>query len=247
MNVRRVAWAASGAITAVALVVGGWVAASAFTSPAQWEAQASAPPPAPILAEVTRGDLVDDRTLVATVVPESEALVPLAPTEGAVRSIVTASTLAVGTEVTVGAVLVRVNGEPTFAFASPFPFYRDLGVGDEGPDVRVLQENLQALGLITSIDGRFGPATARGVAALFTSADSPVRKRDDPARADASADPGEQTGRKAGRRAILPICLCHQLRQCQPCQPASRAFPRSAPTWPPAQRYDSRPRERYCA
>jgi peptidoglycan hydrolase-like protein with peptidoglycan-binding domain len=212
MNTRRLVWSATGVAIAAALVGGGWVAANAFTSPAQWEAQAAAPKPSPILAEVTKGDLVDERTLPATVVPESGASVPVAPVEGATRSIVTESSLAAGAAVKVGTVLVRVNGDPVLALASPFPFYRDLGVGDTGPDVTVLQQNLKTLGLLASADGSFGPATARAVAGLYRAAHATAPTRADPAPTDATStsdDPGTASGGTEGatpsRSAYLPL------------------------------------------
>lgn len=166
------------------LVAGGWFAARAFTSPEQWEAQAAAPKAQPVLAEVTQGDLVDARTLGATVVPSSQTTVALVPVADAARSIVTASPLQPGASVRAGTVLLRVNGQPVIAFASSFPFYRDLGVGDSGPDVTALQQNLVTLGLLSRADGDFGATTANAVGELYrrSSATAPMR-----------ADPGSDT------------------------------------------------------
>lgn len=190
---RRVVLAAGSVFAAVVLVGGGWVAASAFTSPAQWAAQATAPPPAPILADVTQGDLVDERTIGAMVVPSSTSIATLEAVEGAARSIVTASALSTGADVAIGTVLVQVNGQPVFALASPFPLYRDLGVGDAGPDVRVLQENLKSLGLLDRVDGEFGAGTAVAVTALYRSAGVPAPSRAAPTRAAEPSDAGAES------------------------------------------------------
>lgn len=159
------------------LIGGGWVAAHAFTSPEQWAAQAAAPSEEPVLAEVRQGDLVDERTIGAMVEPTGSFARTLTGATGAARSIVTASDHGSGDVVTSGEVLVRVNGEPVFALVAPFPFYRDLGVGDSGPDVLALQENLHALGLLTNVDGEFGRGTASALAALYRSVNATAPKR----------------------------------------------------------------------
>lgn len=177
---RRSVLIAGSAISALALVAGGWFAARAFTSPAQWEAQASAPVAKPLLAEVTQGDLVDVRTLGAAVVPSALTQAALTPAAEAGRSIVTESALSPGTTVKAGTVLVRINGHPVFALASTFPFYRDFGAGDSGPDMTALQRNLISLGLPSQADGEFGAATARAVGMLFRNGNAAAPARPDP-------------------------------------------------------------------
>lgn len=177
---RRGLWIVGTTLVAAALVGGGWFAAGAFTSPEQWEAQAAPPEAEPVLADVTRGDLIDTQTLGASIAAAQEQTVVLGAVEGASRSIVTGSPLTGGMDIDMGTVVARVNDAPVFALSSPFPFYRDLGVGDTGADVRALQENLHALGLLGVPDGSFGPATAKAVAALFRSAGASAPARTDP-------------------------------------------------------------------
>ncbi|WP_166880172.1 peptidoglycan-binding domain-containing protein [Salinibacterium sp. ZJ450] len=164
---RRVWLTAFGVATTGVLVAGGWFAAQAFTSPAQWEAQAMPPAVEPVLAEVQRGDLIATRTLPGVIAAQTEESVMLAAVTDAARSVVTDSPLSPGESLAAGALAAWVNGSPVFAIASPFPFYRDLGVGDAGPDVRVLQDNLTHLGLLSGADGKFGQATAKAVAKLY--------------------------------------------------------------------------------
>jgi peptidoglycan hydrolase-like protein with peptidoglycan-binding domain len=154
------------AVTAV-LVAGGWFAAQAFTSPARWEAQAAPPAAEAVLASVERGDLIANRTLPGVVAAQDEESAALAPITGAVRSIVTNSPLSPGASLAAGELVASVNGAPVFAIASPFPFYRDLGVGDTGPDVRELQDTLARVGLLSTLDGEFGLVTAQAVAKLY--------------------------------------------------------------------------------
>ncbi|WP_166878035.1 peptidoglycan-binding protein [Salinibacterium sp. ZJ450] len=164
---RRVWLTAIGVATTAVLVAGGWFAAQAFTSPAQWEAQATPPAAEPVLAQIERGDLIATRTLPGVIAAQTEESVTLAAVTDAARSVVTDSPLSPGANLAAGARAAWVNGSPVFAIASPFPFYRDVGVGDAGPDVRVLQDNLTQLGLLGSADGKFGQATAQAVAKLY--------------------------------------------------------------------------------
>lgn len=200
MTGRRVLRVSLVVVTAAALLAAGWAGARAFTSPEQWAAQSEPPPAEPILAVVEQTDLVDTRTVQATVVPREQASVALAPIAGAARSVVTDSPVAPGHEVAAGTVLARVNDSPVFVLASPFPFYRDLGVGDTGADVRVLQQNLVDLGLLGAADGDYGAGTARAVAALYRAGDAVAPTRPDPgAPKTVAADPADD-----GASAPLP-------------------------------------------
>ncbi|MBI9115723.1 peptidoglycan-binding protein [Sanguibacter suaedae] len=70
-----------------------------------------------------------------------------------------------------GQVLATVSGRPVIALDLPFPLYRDVLPGDEGDDVRVLQQALAALGFYTgTVDGRYGEGTARAIEALYAGA-----------------------------------------------------------------------------
>lgn len=195
-----------GITVSVALVGGGWLAAHAFTSPEQAAAHAAPPSPKPVLAEVTRGDLVDERMLPAAVVPSSQATAVTVPVTGTARSIVTESVLAPGAPVAAGTVVVRLNGQPAFAFASSFPFYRDLGLGDSGPDVLALQHNLVDLGLLRAADGTFGVATVKAVGALYRGASASAPRRPDPQPAT-PANPAETppAQAQATSSAFLPL------------------------------------------
>lgn len=68
-------------------------------------------------------------------------------------------------EVAQGDVLYQVGDVPVRAVQGNSPFYRPLGVGDRGTDVRQLQDALVDLGYLRSADGRYGSATATAVKA----------------------------------------------------------------------------------
>ncbi|PRB07711.1 hypothetical protein CQ042_20190 [Microbacterium sp. MYb62] len=95
-----------------------------------------------------------------------------------------------------GDVLIEVNTRPVHVVASPFAFFRDIGFGDEGADVRALQQALVNSGRLASADGTYGPQTARAVARWYQDAGykAPTRQRPlanaSSGTSDTSNDPG---------------------------------------------------------
>lgn len=171
----------SGAVFAsVALVAATWALASVFQSPAQREANASAPPPQPVFAEVTSGVLAEQRSYAGTVAYTDESGFTLPASAGAVRSVVTGKPPSVGGRITSGDLLTEVNTRPVFVIASPFDFFRDIGFGDAGADVRVLQEALVSRGYLNGADGDYGSQTALGVARWYQDAGYQAPKRQRP-------------------------------------------------------------------
>jgi peptidoglycan hydrolase-like protein with peptidoglycan-binding domain len=146
---------------------GGWLLATAFRSPAQQEAQATPPPPAPVVAEVESGDLADTVSFNAVVGRSSRQELAVA---AAGLVVVTAQPTAVGAEITAGSVLLETNGRPLFALPGAFPFYRDMAQGDTGPDVSQLQSGLAAAGFAVTVDGRFGSTTMSALKKLYARA-----------------------------------------------------------------------------
>jgi hypothetical protein len=172
-------------VVGIGLIGGGWFAASVFTSPEQRAAAAAPPAAAPILAEVESGNLLDTRTLSGTIRPTDAFDAVLVAAGGGSRSVVTSLNVSKGASVAIGSVVATVNGQPVFALQSPFPLYRDIGVGDSGVDVRSLQDSLKSMGLLPSPDGTVWPASA--VTKLFTRAGFDTPKR------DAQPTPGPET------------------------------------------------------
>lgn len=69
-----------------------------------------------------------------------------------------------GTDVVRGTELYRVDEAPTVALIGDIPMYRDLRVGDTGPDVRQLERNLTRLGYAGfTVDNEFTSGTADAV------------------------------------------------------------------------------------
>jgi peptidoglycan hydrolase-like protein with peptidoglycan-binding domain len=162
------------------------MAASRFQSPAQREAAALPPAAQPVVVQVARGDLDNRATMMATAAPDDPRTQALPAFDGA--AVVTGAGVPVGGTLTSGSVATWVNGRPVIALRGPFPFYRDIGEGDSGEDVRMLQQALADLGYGISPDGDFGAHTAQRVRDLYASVGSqaPERSVEEEAPTDAS-------------------------------------------------------------
>lgn len=151
---RRRTWLVTGAIALVAAT--GIGAAVGFGRPSRPTAVASTGPMA--TATVTRGDLVDEVTLAATI-GYGEPL-PL--------NVAATGTLtwlpAAGTTVTRGQPLARVDEKPTVLLYGSLPMYRALTANAKGEDVRQFERNLSALGYDGfTVDDTYSASTAEVV------------------------------------------------------------------------------------
>ncbi|WP_423773751.1 peptidoglycan-binding domain-containing protein [Actinomyces urogenitalis] len=192
---RRLLLALSAVVVALLLVAVTWLAASRFQSPAQRAAQAQPPAAEPVLVPVAKADLTERTTINATVgVSQTRSIDLVSPGAGAV--VVTAAGAAAGSQIESGQAVVWLNDRPVMALPGAFPLYRDLGPGDTGSDVRLLQEALTGLGYGLSVDGQFGAATTRAVAKLYqrVGADAPTRPVDDRDRTNSLPSEGQAPG-----------------------------------------------------
>lgn len=147
----------------VALIGAGFWFATQFQSSAQQEANAKAPAPGPVFAEVAKGSLDGEVGFTGQAGPSTQTPVTVLPVADASLTVVTGRPLATGATASSGQVLTEVNGRPLFGVQSAFSFYRDMGVGDRGPDVEALQAALVARSYQLNADGRFGSETATAV------------------------------------------------------------------------------------
>ncbi|KJL30215.1 peptidoglycan-binding domain-containing protein [Microbacterium oxydans] len=154
------------ALTAFAVVVsiatGFWFAAQ-FQSTAQQEADAKAPDAAPIFADVIQGTLTGEASFTGDVGPSTQSPITVPPIADASFAVVTGHPLETGSTASSGQMLSEVNGRPLFGVQSAFSFYREMGLGDRGPDVKALQAALAGRGYSVAVDGRFGNETVRAV------------------------------------------------------------------------------------
>lgn len=109
--------------------------------------------------------LADERQVMATPVVRPGAVL----TTGA-SGRVTDWGCTPGATVVSGSAVLAVDDRPIFALATSRPLWRDIGPGDEGDDVRAVQDELVRLGLGTSSSGVVDPATAASIDALLASA-----------------------------------------------------------------------------
>lgn len=160
-------------VTAAACLmsIGGLIGALWVRSPADIAARSQAPPPTVLTATVQKQ--VVQVTLVTRGTITTGGQVQAAPQviPGAVRNVVTALDVHVGSKVHDGEVLVGISGQPVFVLIGPLPAWRNLVPGDKGPDVTELQQALAGLGFGLGSDtlGTYGPGTSAGVAAFYRS------------------------------------------------------------------------------
>jgi hypothetical protein len=103
----------------------------------------------------------DGRQVSLAVVPGAQRTLAL-PRDGRVTALACTG----GGELVSGTSAVSVNDEPLVLLATGQPLWRDLVVGDTGPDVSALQAELARLGHDVVADGRFGRGTLDAVRAL---------------------------------------------------------------------------------
>lgn len=157
-------------VALVALAVGSAVGVAATsllgTSPSEAARSRAAPdlPPATAsverqqLREVVRGPCEPRRDVIAVTAPAVPAGTPRVVTDVPVEA---------GGELVTGMPLVVVSGRPVVTFVTDIPFFRDLGVGDEGADVRRLEDALADAGFLAQSDEVFDDRTAAAMTDVY--------------------------------------------------------------------------------
>lgn len=187
---RRTALTLTLILGAVLIAAGTWVVALRVQSPDQREAAAAPPSAQPVTVTVARGDLAERTTVLASAQYAQTVSLPVPqPTEG--RGVITRTGAQAGSTLYAGQVVTWVNSRPLIALAGAFPLYRDLYLGDQGDDVRLLQQALSDLGYGIAVDGTLGARTAAAVTALYetTGAPPPTTTTQPSAAAPAPATP----------------------------------------------------------
>ncbi|MGK5551392.1 efflux RND transporter periplasmic adaptor subunit [Actinomadura kijaniata] len=147
-------------LLAAGIAVAALAAAGAATAAATGDGPERGPArPSGATAPVTRGDLVDTKTVDGTLTFAGERKVA-AGTSGVVTAVPRP-----GRVLRQGDVLYRVDRRPVVLLHGTLPLYRTLAEGTDGPDVTQLERALRALGhgSALTVDRRFTPATARAV------------------------------------------------------------------------------------
>ncbi len=116
--------------------------------------------------------------------------------------IVTKIPIKSGQKVSPGHVIAQLDGRPVFLLRGHLPAYRDLRVGDTGPDVSQLQAALISLGFSDYDEsGYFGASTALALELLFQHFGYPVPLY----RPRATKGPGNPTGIRPPPEVYLPM------------------------------------------
>jgi multidrug efflux pump subunit AcrA (membrane-fusion protein) len=166
MDRRRMAAGVVGVV--VVASVGGFVAGTRITSPAEIASRTAAPDASPIMVPV------EERLLSTDVVTRgtgrfgspqklSVATSALKPNPGLVAELPIA-----GAQLVEGDVVANASGRPLFVFVGARPMSRDLGPGSSGDDVRQLEESLVRLGFdVGAVDGLYDVGTEAGVSEWY--------------------------------------------------------------------------------
>lgn len=202
---------AGGVVAVVAASAGTWALATRARTPAQLAARAKAPTPSRITVAVHHDRLAKTVELSCRGVPSRVTKVAAPhPADGVPE--VTRVPLAKGDTVREGAVVVGVAGRPVIAIRGDLPPYRDLVVGDRGPDVVELQNALIRLGdLAAGHDaGHYDSSTVRAVRRLYSavgySAPRPGRTDSAPGGHGKDADTRHhQAGRSVPAAELLAV------------------------------------------
>jgi peptidoglycan hydrolase-like protein with peptidoglycan-binding domain len=155
---RRIRWLVIGVVVLAVLATGtGVVMTRLAARPAEAAAQG---PPAVQTAEVAKADLAERRSLTGklgygaehTLSGRKPGTITALPAQGAVLER--------------GKPVYSVDAKPVPLFYGDIPLYRDIGAGmTDGPDVKVVEENLQALGFggFGAPNTKFTDATANAI------------------------------------------------------------------------------------
>lgn len=158
----------AGVAALVAVAGASWWAGSHVESTARAAALAAPPPPALLTARVAYRVLTDQVVAQGSIVPSAEMSIGTdATTVPGAQPIVTALPVPAGTQVRGGQVVMEVAGRPLFVLSGAIPMYRDLRLGDSGPDVRELQRALRSLGYELQATGTVDQATVSAAAQLY--------------------------------------------------------------------------------
>ncbi|WP_433297732.1 peptidoglycan-binding protein [Actinoplanes sp. CA-030573] len=195
---------------AVVMALAGLGAATFIKSPQQVAAEAAAPPPSLITANVERRVLRQAVVTRGTVEPDRALDVKTVLGPG--RSVISRRTVKTGDAVDEGTVLAEISGRPVIALAGAVPPYRDIHAGMRGSDVEQLQSALRDLGYrITDRAGTFGASTAHAVRRMYAARDYDPPVVDPPVPPEPSPSPSASAS-PAPPEIYLPMSEVYYVR-----------------------------------
>lgn len=153
-------------ITAVVFMLAGLALSRLIKSPAQRALDTAAPPTTRLTAPVERpqanGSVVTRGNLTTG---SSVSIGPVKSSSAA--SVITGVYVKTGASATQGTRLIEVSGRPVVLLQGAFPAYRDLKVGDSGPDAAQLNKALTAVGQQAPSSDEYTTASAAALAGLY--------------------------------------------------------------------------------
>ncbi|NWL09978.1 hypothetical protein DM793_01490 [Paenarthrobacter nitroguajacolicus] len=144
-----------------------WTGASGVASGGP---SSSTPVVIPVSATVERRAVLKQVVLSGKVVAGAQHAIKASSTEGIDRLVLTAAPKMVGSVVVPGELLAAVSGRPLLVLPSGVPLYRDIELGDSGPDVAALHGALAGLGYAVSSTDTFETGTQRALIDWYTAA-----------------------------------------------------------------------------
>ena len=133
-------------ITVICMVLTGVTVyiASSFKTSEQKAAEAQAPEPSLVTANVEYRSLENTLPLVCSVDYSDQRELAIGNAESGAQY--TSINIEKGEELKNGSLVAEVNGNPVFVLVGGFSFYRDLNLKDQGPDAKLLNDSLVSLG-----------------------------------------------------------------------------------------------------
>ena len=154
-----------------ATAVGGYLAGSQISSPAEVALRTAAPSPSPILVPVERRTLSSDVVTRGTGAFGSPQKLAVASSSLKPSAGILAELAIPGTELSEGEVAASASGRPVFVLVGATPMSRDLGAGSVGDDVAQLEASLVRLGFDPGlVDGAYDSRTAGAVSSWYRGA-----------------------------------------------------------------------------
>lgn len=153
-------------VVALLAMLAGFLLGGLVRSPAQRIADVAPPEQSVITASVS----AQQRTgsLVVRGLVEIGQTLDVGPiTSSEAKSVVTNIAVEPGAKLELGSVVVEVSGRPVFLLQGNFPAYRDLKVGDSGPDAAAVNAALGTLGLPHDDGATFTERTSQGIRGLY--------------------------------------------------------------------------------
>jgi hypothetical protein len=161
---RRLLIAAAGLVGVSAVAGAALLLGPRMRSPQQQAAEAAPPTPSLVTVQAETRVLTEPIVIRGTVVagPSVKVLPPRSLVGP--DAVVTAVKVKKGDRLREGAQVLEVAGAPVVALDLPFPLYRDLIGGGEGPDVLAVQRALRRMGYSVPTSGKLDVRTQQALA-----------------------------------------------------------------------------------